>query len=175
MSVRKQLTMFVLFDCSSLRTPVGRAQCQPGSMHPVSPRLTAASPMSAMAGNLVSSLPWGQPPPGMVPLTAIDGAPPCLRGGTSRKRQSQDSGPASFKSRKSTSELFNSRATHFASLTPWNKIELLNEIAPESFGMVYMSDASLDELDSAILIGTGMSPHDRVMFKDKQTQWQAPG
>jgi hypothetical protein len=43
--------------------------------------------------------------------------------------------------------LFNYKAAHFTSLTPWNKTEMLNEICLEGLGTVYMSDATFDELD----------------------------
>ena len=137
------------------------------------PALQHAPPQSAMAGNLVSTLPWGPTPPGVVPVAPEGNSGNLLLGavGSTSKRRSDPK--AKIKCRKSASELFNSRATHFCALTPWNKIEILNEIAPESFGMLYMSDATLDQLDAAILIGTGMTPHDRVLFKDKSTQWQA--
>jgi hypothetical protein len=129
-------------------------------------------PPSAMGGNLMSGLSWGDQPLDM-PMPDPGGFSPAARqphGAAASRRR--DANGKSKPCRKSVGDHYNSRASHFANLTPWNKIEMLNEICPDNFGMIYMADASLDELDAAIMMATGMTPYDRVLFKDKATQFK---
>ena len=123
----------------------------------------------AMGGNLATSLNWG----GQQALLAASG----LGAAEAEEPRTPSSKRRGFqpktRPRRSNGDAFNSKASHFAHLTPWNKIEMLNEVCPENFGMLYCSEASLDELDSAILIATGKTPNDRILFREKSSQFQA--
>jgi hypothetical protein len=54
------------------------------------------------------------------------------------------------------------------------EVEILDHICPNSFGVLYMADASLDQLDAAIYEGTGKTPADRVPFNDKSETFKVP-
>lgn len=98
-----------------------------------------------------------------------DGPGAALMGAEPRRKKAPKCKPR----RKSCGSNFNSKASLFCQLTPWNKIELLNEVCGSHFGYLYMSSATTDELDAAIWVGCNKSPNDKILFREKSLQFQA--
>ena len=130
----------------------------------------------AMAGNLSTSLRWG----GVADSLALtmqhpfdadddDGPEPSRRRSSGGGKKGKTSRP-----RQSSGEAYNSRANYFCQLTPWNKIEILAELEPQAFGVIYASTFTIDQLDSAIFVATGKTPSDKLMYRNKAATHQAP-
>ena len=127
-----------------------------------------------MQGNLSTSVQWG----GVADMWSrrfIDDDEDEDEADTGNRRKSSGGGSKKKKAtkpRQSNGENYNSRATNYCTLTPWNKIEILAELSPDSFGAVYGSTFSLDELDCALYVGTGRTPNDKLVYRNKQLNLQ---
>ena len=130
-----------------------------------------------MGGNLNTAMQWGGQTEGSYRRFLMDDDEEeedeaQAAGGSRRRGGQRRKKPA--KPRQSTGENYNSRANAYCHLTPWNKIEILAALSPASFGAVYASTFSLDEIDSALYIATGKTPNDKLLYRSKQLTLEDP-
>ena len=158
---------------AALRAPKPSQVCLPVTRPPAAAMFPGQSPTSAMAGNLSTSMQWGGAAETWQRRFMDDEEEEEAESSGRRRSTGSSKSKKKAKPRQSSGENYNARASCFCMLTPWNKIQILAELSPDSFGAVYGSTFSLDELDCALYVGTGRTPNDKLLYRNKQLNLQA--